>query len=280
MIYDIIVIGAGSGGLNIAGFMNKAGFRTLLIDKSDENIGGDCLNTGCVPSKALIHVSKLIHDANAAENFGLNVGGKVNLKKVVQYIKEKQDIIRVHENAAYFKKIGMDVVLGNARFVSENSVNVAGKTYTGKKIVIATGSRPRKLNVPGIEQVKYHTNETIFGLEELPKDFLIIGGGPIGIEIGQAFSRLGSKVTIVQNTHTFLLKESPEMAEILLHCLAGEGMQFHFNSRPIRFTSKNEVVIEDKNKKKTELKFDAMLVSIGRNLNIEELDLENREHQG
>ena len=102
--YDIIIIGAGSGGLNIAGFMNKAGFKVLLIDKKDENIGGDCLNTGCIPSKALIHVSKIINDANEAEKFGFRKTGYLKFKKVTEYIKDKQNIIRKHENSSYFKK--------------------------------------------------------------------------------------------------------------------------------------------------------------------------------
>ena len=142
---------AGSGGLNIAGFMNKAGFKVLLIDKSDENIGGDCLNFGCVPSKALIHISKLVHNAKESEKFGMKVGGKVNIKTVMDYIKDKKEIIRLHENASYFRKIGMDVVLGLAKFASKNSVIVNGKEYFGKKIVLATGSRPRKLKIPGVE---------------------------------------------------------------------------------------------------------------------------------
>jgi len=274
MIYDIIVIGAGSGGLNVAGFMNKAGFKTLLIDKSDKSIGGDCLNFGCVPSKALIHAAKLVHSARESKRFGIDVGGKTDFLKVKDYINEKKEIIREHENASYFRKIGMDVVLGEAKFSSRNEVTVKGKTYKGKKILIATGSRPRRLKIPGTEKVKYHTNETIFELEKLPTRHLIIGGGPIGIEIGQAFSRLGSKVIIVQDGPTFLPKERPEMSEILLHQLRKEGIEFYFNSKPVRFASKNELIIESKNKKQTGIEFDCVLVSIGRDLNVENLDLE------
>jgi len=169
MKYDIIVIGAGSGGLNIAGFMNKAGFKTLLIDKKDENIGGDCLNYGCVPSKALIHVSKLAYSVKDAKQFGLNTQGKIDFGKIADYIKERKDIIRKHENAAYFKKIGMDVSLGEAKFVSRNSIRVSGKIHFAKKIIIATGSRPKRLKVPGIDKVKLHTNETIFELKKITK---------------------------------------------------------------------------------------------------------------
>lgn len=273
MDYDIIVIGAGSGGQNIAGFMNKSGFKVLLIDKSEEEIGGDCLNYGCVPSKALIHVSRMIHNARQSDEFGLNISGKTDLKKVKEYLKSKQQIIRNHESVCAFKKQGIDIALGKARFGSHNSVIVSGKEYTGKKIVIATGSRPRTLDIPGIDKVSVLTNETIFDLETLPEKFLIIGGGPIGMELGQAFSRFGSKVTIVDTDDIFLPKESYEIADVLRQQLEKEGVEFLFNTKPIEFKSSNEVFVE-KNRKKEILTFDNVLISIGRQLNIEELDLE------
>jgi len=274
MKYDIIVIGAGSGGLNIAGFMNKAGFKVLLIDKSDENIGGDCLNFGCVPSKALIHISKLVHSAKESEEFGLRIKGKVNIKAVMDYIKDKKEIIRMHENAAYFRKIGMDVALGEAKFASKNSVLVNGKEYFGKKIVIATGSRPRKLNVPGIKNVKYYTNESIFNMESLPKELVIVGGGPIGIEMSQALNRLGSKVTLIDHHSYFLPKESKEIAKVLFKKLKEEGIKFYFNSKIKVFESSNEILFEDSLGKDKKLSFDALLVSIGRKINIDNLDLD------
>jgi len=272
--YDIIVIGAGSGGLNIAGFMNKAGFKTLLIDKSDKTIGGDCLNFGCVPSKALIHISRLAHDAQLAKKFGLSVTGKIDLKKVVQYVRSKKNIIRVHENAAYFRKIGMDVVLGTAKFTGKKVVAVDKKQYTAKRIIIATGSRPRQLKIPGREKVKQQTNETIFDMEKLPKKLVVIGGGPIGIELGQAFQRLGTQVTILERGNTFLPKEKPEIATILFKQLKKEGVQVYFNTSPKKFTSGKTLVVVDKKGKTKTIPFDEVLVSIGRILNVEGLALE------
>ena len=245
MKYDIIVIGAGSGGLNIAGFMNKAGFKVLLIDKSDENIGGDCLTFGCVPSKALIHISKLVHNAKESEEFGMKVNGKVDIKVVMDYIKDKKEIIRLHENASYFRKIGMDVVLGLAKFASKNSVLVNGKEYFGKKIVLATGSRPRKLKIPGVEKVDYYTNESIFGMKKLPKELLIVGGGPIGIEMAQALRRLGSNVTLIDHHSYFLPKESTEIAKVLFKKLKEEGIKFYFNSNIEKFISSGEALCID-----------------------------------
>ena len=215
-IYDIIVIGAGSGGLNIAVFMNKIGLRTLLVEKSDSNIGGDCLNFGCVPSKALIHVSKLINSAKKSEQFGLKVNGSVDINRVVKYIKEKQGIIREHENADYFRRQGLEVILGIAKFESENSIKVGGKVFQGEKIVICTGSRPKKLKIPGVEKVNLYTNETIFDLKELPKTLLVIGGGPIGIEIGQAERHNAllpnSKLVFFNGTHMTVFSDVSEIS--------------------------------------------------------------------
>ena len=274
MIYDIIIIGAGSGGLNISGFMNSAGFKTLLIDKSDRNIGGDCLNYWCVPSKALIHVSRLVHDSRQAGMFGINVGGTIDMKKVMGYVDSKKEVIRLHDNAAHFRSKGIDVELGMAELAGPNSVSVNGKVYEGKRIIIATGSRPRELKVPGIEKVKFFTNETIFDMDFLPKTMVVIGGGPIGIELGQAFSRLGSDVHVIEHGPKFLPKETPEIAEILHQCLLKEGIKFHFNTKIKKFSSPNEIVIINENDNESILNFDAVLVSIGRNLNIEGLELE------
>jgi len=268
-LYDIIAVGAGSGGLNIAGFMNKAGFEVLLIDKSDKNIGGDCLNFGCVPSKALIHIAKIIHNAKLSEEFGLSVKGNLNMEKVIEYIKQKQDIIREHENARWFRKQGMDVELGEAEFVGKNRIKVNGKTYEGKKIVLATGSKPLIPKIRGIEKIKnIYTNETIFDLNNLPEKLVIIGGGPIGVELGQAFLRLGSNVTIIQRGSHFLPKENPEISNILYEQLLKEGMHIHMNCEPTSFQSENSLAAKTKSEKIVKINFDAVLLATGRELNI------------
>lgn len=272
-MYDIIVIGAGSGGLNIAGFMNTSGFKTLLIDKNDMSIGGDCLNTGCVPSKALIHVSRLAHDAHEAQKFGLEVTGSIDIEKVTSYVYDKKEIIRLHDNAEYFRKKGIDVVLGMAEFAGPNSVKINDTVYEGKKIVIATGSRARSLDIKGIEQVDIYTNENIFEIKFLPKHLVVIGGGPIGMELGQAFRRLGSKVSVIEYGPKFLPKEIPEIADVLRKQLEKEGVEFYFNSRIKEFTSPNNITLTVEEKEHN-LDFDAVLVSIGRILNIENLELE------
>lgn len=270
--FDIIVIGAGSGGLNIAGFMNKAGFSVLLIDRSDANIGGDCLNFGCVPSKALIHTAREINAGRNARKFGLLVSGFADMRRIKKYIKEKQNTIREHENADYFRKKGMTVVLGNASFISEDEVRVNEESYKGKKIVIATGSRPRTIDITGIEKTPIYTNETIFDLEQLPKRLLIIGAGPIGLELGQAFNYLGSKVTMLQRSAGILPKEDPEVAKILLERLREEGIEFYFKCEEKNFIAGSRIIIES-NGRQEQIDFDAVLVAVGRELNTEGLDL-------
>ncbi len=278
-MYDIIVIGAGSGGLNVAVFMNTVGLNVLLIDKSDENIGGDCLNTGCVPSKALIHVARTIKSSQNAEMFGIGHDGKVDFKKVMEYVNRAQDTIRVHENAEYFRDMGLTVALGEANFVSKNEIEVAGVKYKGKKIVVATGSRPRELNISGIDDVKkagkMYTNENIFSMTKLPRHLLVIGAGPIGIELGQAFRHLGSKVTILTNGDKILPREDNDVTEVLFERLKKDGINFLFNKDTESFSSKNELVVKDNiTGENSTHKFDAVLVSIGRILNIESLELQ------
>lgn len=274
MDYDIIVIGAGSGGLNIASFMNKIGFKVLLIEKSDANIGGDCLNFGCVPSKALIHVTRMINLGNKFKEFGLKTTGKVDLAKVMDYVKNKQGVIREHENADYFRLLGMDVELGTAKFISKNKVKINNKAYSAKKIVIATGSRPRKLDIPGINKIKQLNNENVFNLKKLPSKMIVIGGGPIGIEIGQAFSMLGSKVTIIHHGSQILSKEDDGIATLMYEELRKQGINILLNINPKKINSKKELIIVNEDGIEDKIKFDEIFVSVDRQLNIENLNLE------
>lgn len=151
-----------------------------------------------------------------AAEFGLEINGKVDIKKAINYVYARQEAIRKHENAQWLKEKGIDVALGKAKFTGKNELEVNGEKYKGKKIVIATGSKPKKLKITGLSLVKYYDNESIFHINELPVRFLVVGGGPIGIEIGQAFSRLGSKVTVVHHGSTILEHDQEAVTEILL----------------------------------------------------------------
>ncbi len=274
MNYDIIVVGSGSGGLRIAESMNKSGFKVLLIDKYEDSMGGDNVNYGSIPSNALIHISRLVHAAQQATYFGLKEEGKIDWKRVTDYITQKKNIIREHEHADYFRKQGIDVEIGSVRFVSPDTIEVSEKIHSAKKIILAPGSTSTIPNIKGIEIVHYLTNETIFNLEELPENVVVIGGGPRGVEFAQAFRRLGSNVTLVQRRPHFLPRESPEIADILMKQLLLEGVKLMFNTTPIEFSSPHELLVQEKNGKKSVLPFNALLVCTGRALAIDGLGLE------
>jgi pyruvate/2-oxoglutarate dehydrogenase complex dihydrolipoamide dehydrogenase (E3) component len=272
--YDIIVIGTGSGGLSIGLTMHTLGFRVLFIERDEKNVGGECLNSGCVPSKALIHVSRLVHQANRAKAFGLP-GGTVDFDKVTAYIRERQEIIRGHENADYFRKMGIDVVIGEAGFADKDAVTANGVRYTAPKIVIATGSTPARLQVPGSEDIPYFDNQNFFDIPQLPRQLLIVGGGPIALELGQALRRMGSEVRVVYQDDRVLSKEAPEVSQVLQSRLVAEGVIFHPESKVLFFPTTDLAVVEDRNKKRQEVAFDAVLVGIGRKIYLDGLQLEN-----
>ena len=271
--FDIIVIGAGSGGLNVAGFMNRIGKRVLLIDKKDESIGGDCLNHGCIPSKALIHVAREVHAGKSAHQFGLTVQGYVDIQKVMAYVKGKQSIIREHENAEHFQRLGITVALGNAVLSGHNSVTVNGQEYSAQKIVLATGSRPRTLELEGSDQISVYTNETVFDMKVLPRRFVFIGGGPISLELGQAFAMLGSDVTIVHGGERLLEKEVKAVSAFMQAELKAMGIKIILNAKLKKF-ERGELVVTTKDTAEFRVGADALFAGIGRVLNIEHLGLE------
>jgi pyruvate/2-oxoglutarate dehydrogenase complex dihydrolipoamide dehydrogenase (E3) component len=218
-------------------------------------------------------VAKVVHQASEAGQFGLQVKGKADMDKVMDYVRQRQGIIRKHENASYFRKKGIAVALGTARFINEDTIEVGGNLYRGRKIVIATGSRPSKLSIPGSEAVRYLTNQSIFDLKQLPQKMLVIGGGPIGIEMAQAFRRLGSEVTVVHNNKSILEKEAKEISAILQKRLEGEGIRFLLGAEAVSFPDAKHLIVRTQDQQEETLEFDEVLVSIGRELNTEQLDL-------
>lgn len=270
--YDIIVIGAGSGGLNVASFFARLEMKVLLIDKKEENIGGDCLNTGCVPSKALIHVANTIKAGRDSHRYGTTGSGEVNLRLVMDEIHAKQNYIREHENSEYLKTKGMDVLLGAASFVSEKSVLVNGQEYFFKKCIVATGSRARTLTIDHDDSVRQVNNENIFTLDTLPKHFVFLGGGPIGCELGQAFVRLGSTVTILNADQRILPREDASVSSILEKQFKEDGITI-INNAKIEKIREGFIFYKVGDEQKS-AQADTLFVGIGRVLNIEGLDLE------
>ena len=273
MDYDIIVIGAGAAGLNVATPCAKLGLKTLLVEKTPELIGGECLNTGCVPSKALLHVAKLKHDAERLGAFGITASGAIDFQKVFGYIGGVQASIRAHETPEILRTFGVEFAYGKARFTSRDSIQVGGQVHRARRIVIATGSKPRVPPIPGVEQVSYLTHENLWQLNELPKEFLIVGAGPIGMEMSQAFTRLGSKVTVIERAHRLLLRDSEEAAKLIGKHLSAEGVKFHLNAELLRFTSPNTAEIRTPDGT-IEQRFDQVLIAIGKTLNHDSLDIE------
>jgi pyruvate/2-oxoglutarate dehydrogenase complex dihydrolipoamide dehydrogenase (E3) component len=271
--YDVVVIGAGSGGLNVASFFARIKMKVLLIDKYEEAIGGDCLNTGCIPSKSLIHAASKIRAASLAQDYGLQLSGHVDLKKVMDEIRKKQGIIRVHDNSEALRKKGMDVILGEAKFLSPTSLSINDEEVSFVKCVLATGSHARSLDVKHDASVPMFNNETIFDTDVLPEHFVFIGGGPIGCELGQAFGRLGSKITILNTQERILPREIRETSALLTGTLELEGVTIINNASIVAIKDRQvSYTVAGADEEKT-LPADAIFVGIGRVLNVEGLDV-------
>lgn len=217
-----------------------------LIDKTEKNFGGDCLNYGCVPSKALLHIASLFAGGRAAEDFGLQTSGKADFKKVMEYVHARQNVIRPNETPEHFRQeYGTDAIVGTATLTGKNEVTVNGKKLTAPRIVLATGSVPRQLDLPGVEMVKQWDNESVFwALDELPDHLLIVGGGPISCELAQAFVRLGSQVTLLVRGNRILEKDPPKMGEILAKKLRSEGVDIRFQTEISEFTDASTAVLK------------------------------------
>jgi pyruvate/2-oxoglutarate dehydrogenase complex dihydrolipoamide dehydrogenase (E3) component len=280
--HDLIVIGAGAGGLGCAGFGSSIGLKAALIDKTAKAFGGDCLNYGCVPSKAILHVASLFAGGKQAEAFGLKTEGKADFKKVMAYVHGQQEIIRANETPEHFaKEFGTDTIIGTAELTGKKEVTVNGKKLTAPNIVLATGSIPRKLDLPGVDRVKQWDNESIFWeLDELPEHLLIVGGGPISCELSQAFIRLGSRVTLLVREGRLNEKDPEKMSEILTAKLREEGVDIRFNTEIASFDDANTALLKGggaagAKESQGAMKFSHLLVAIGRNVRTAGLGLEN-----
>ncbi|MEM6394924.1 MAG: FAD-dependent oxidoreductase [Bacteroidota bacterium] len=277
--HDLLVIGAGAGGLGAAGFGGLVGLKVALIDKSAKNFGGDCLNYGCIPSKALLHIASQFAGGRAAEKFGGAFSGKADFKKIMAHIHELQDVIRAHESPEFMsEQYGLETIIGQAELSGRNSLKVNGRELKAPKIVLATGSKARDLDIPGVEKVKLYDNEGLFWeLEELPEHLLIIGGGPIGCEMGQAFRRLGSEVTIVNKGDRLLGKDPEVVAAILQEQLEKEGLTVLNGAEVAEFTDLNmgSIVLRFDASKRRTIEFSHVLNAAGRTVRTDGLGMEN-----
>ncbi len=269
--YDLAIIGGGSGGLTAAKVGRFFAKRIALIDK--ERLGGDCLYYGCVPSKALIKASRVAHEASTADRWGLRCElGPVSMAEVNATVQKAIAEIGALDSVDELAKIGVDVLLGGARFVDSHTLAVGDRRVTAKNVLITTGSRPAEPRVPGLADVGYLTNEDVFDLRELPARLAVIGGGPIGVEMAQAFHRLGSAVTVLQRGGHLIPRDDAEMVELLERRFAEEGIEVLFDSSPTaaaRDGSGIVITLADR-----ELRVDAVLAAVGRVPNTDGLALD------
>lgn len=275
--YNLVVIGGGTAGLVTVAGAAGLGARVALIERA--LLGGDCLNVGCVPSKSIIRSARASADVRDAHKFGINVpaGVTADFGAVMERLRRIRAGISQHDSARRFTELGVDVFLGEARFSSNDTVEVGGQTLRFKKAVIATGARAIAPPIGGLREAGYLTNETVFNLTELPRRLLVIGGGPIGCELAQAFSRLGSEVTIVEIGSQFLSREDSDAAALLARSLERDGIQIKLSTAVKRVTVSGgeKLVTLEKDGQQETLAVDEILVGVGRAPNVEGLNLES-----
>ena len=228
---DICVIGGGSGGLTIAAGASQLGAKVVLVEGGE--MGGDCLNVGCVPSKALIAAAKAAHAGKAAAPFGVTYDPpKIDFRAVMEHVQDVIATIAPVDSQERFEGLGVTVLRDWARFTDKDRVLAAGKEISAKRFVVATGSRPMVPPVPGLEEVPFLTNETLFDLRERPEHLIVMGGGPIGCELAQSFARLGSKVTLLEMA-SILPKDDPECAAIVRAAMQADGVEINEGAKAV-----------------------------------------------
>lgn len=274
--FDIAVIGGGAGGLVVAAGGAALGAKIALVEK--HKMGGDCLNYGCVPSKTLLKSAKVAHLMRTAARYHIPAHSPTpDIAHVMERVAGVIAGIAPNDSVERFRGLGVDVILGDGHFISNDCFEVDGRKLTARTFVIATGSRPGVPPIPGLDSVPYLTNETVFDLREQVPSMIVIGGGPIGCEMAQAFSRLGTQVSIVDMGRQILPREDDDLARVVRDQMAHDGVDFNFNIKIIKVEgSKHDVrmFIQDKDGKDRLLQATHLLVAAGRRVNIEGLGLE------
>ncbi len=274
--YNLVVIGAGTAGLVTAAGAAGLGAKVALIER--ELMGGDCLNVGCVPSKALISAARVARTVRQADEFSINVpsGTTADFSRVMERMRRLRAQISPNDSAARFRDLGVDVFLGGGRFTGANTIQVNDQTLHFKKAVIATGARASAPPIPGLDQVPYLTNESVFSLTELPKRLGIIGAGPIGCELAQAFVNLGSEVFLVESADGLLPLEDVDASEIVRKSLQRDGVKLLCCGKELKLRredGKIRMSVASQGQQYDEA-VDQLLVSAGRAPNVQNLGLE------
>ncbi len=279
--FDIGVIGGGAAGLTVTAGTAQLGARTLLIEK-EPSLGGDCLHYGCVPSKTLIRTANAYHQLGRTKDFGLPVveAGPVNFSMVADRIRSVIATIQVHDSVERFCKLGAQVEFGEAEFIDEHSVKLNGEIKSAKYWVIATGSSPAPPRLKTISTLDYITNKDIFSLDKLPESMIVLGAGPIAMEMAQSFQRLGTKVRVIQRSGQILSKEDRDMADTIMQVLQDEGVTIHLDTQVVDASQKNgvrSITVENKDGKRSTYNADTVLLAQGRTPNTGGLGLDKIE---
>lgn len=275
--YDVAVIGAGAAGLVTASGAGLLGARTALIER--HRFGGECLWTGCVPSKALIRTAQTVHDALGAAALGLEPAElSFDFDAVMRSMREVIARIQPHDDPETIRRKGVDTIEGTARIVDPGRIEVDGRELAARRIVIATGSRPVIPPVEGLNETGFLTHESLLELRERPRRLIVLGAGPVGLEFAQVFSRLGSQVTVVELAERILPREDAELTEQLREILEGEGIRFlrgHRATAAARDGDARRLVLEGPGGSRAEISGDQLLVATGMRPHTESLGLEN-----
>jgi pyruvate/2-oxoglutarate dehydrogenase complex dihydrolipoamide dehydrogenase (E3) component/uncharacterized membrane protein YdjX (TVP38/TMEM64 family) len=270
--YNLIVIGAGAGGLVSAYIAAAVKAKVALIEKNE--MGGDCLNTGCVPSKALLRSAKLLAEARDSERYGIRkMQAEVDFGQVMDRVHEVIERIAPHDSIERYQGLGVEVIQGHARLISPWEVRVGEQTLSARSIVLATGAEPLIPDLPGLEDSGYLTSDTLWDLDALPKRLVVLGGGPIGAELAQAFARLGSNVTVVEMADRLLPREDTEAGKLLAEKMTHDGAELALAHRALRVEGGSTLVCEHDGRE-VRFEFDRLLVALGRRTRVSDYGLE------
>ncbi|KLN62404.1 dihydrolipoamide dehydrogenase [Kiloniella spongiae] len=271
---DICVIGGGSAGLSIAAGAVQMGADTVLVEAG--KMGGDCLNYGCIPSKALLTAGKVVRTWKKSPEFGVNYGApEVDFQKVHDHVKDVIADIEPHDSVERFEALGVKVIQASGQFVDSKTLKAGDVTIRARRFVIATGSRAMVPPIEGIESVSFLTNESVFDLTDLPKKIIIVGGGPIGCELGQAFRNLGSEVSIVEMA-SIMPKDDPDLVSVIRDRLENDGISLLEQTKVLSAEKSSEGVIlrVETNGEERDISGTHLLLAAGRIPNLEKLNLE------
>ncbi len=274
--YDLITIGAGAGGFVSSKLAAGLGKKVAMIEK--DRLGGECTNRGCVPSKALLKAARVAHQARHLSEYGLETTGSFDLsgRHAMRYA--RQAVTKVYDShpASVFEKLGISVLFGDPRFLDSHRIELKGKVLSAKKFMLCTGSSAAVPPLGGLASVPHYTNENLFDIDELPASLLVLGAGPVGIEMAQAFQRLGSAVTVVAKYDVILPHEDRDLSTMLEGRLSAEGIRFVHEARSVSVAtgSGGTVLTVERGGTREDLAAAALLIAVGRKPNTEGLDLE------